>query len=204
MTTQQSTRWISFSDNDNTTWLFDLTFLTSGWSCTFGTTCKGTEPDDNGARGCCAHGAYLIDSQEEDLVIDSANRLTPDQWQNHGLVEEPEDLFHRVDGEVSTTRFNDACIFLNAPGFDGGHGCALHIGALTVANDHSTGNQPCVGRFPSASKNTRTVLAPARSSCGPGDEVTGAKEETILAGGAPTSWHREHPKPLHGYTIKTN
>lgn len=132
MTTQQSTRWISFSDNDNTTWLFDLTFLTSGWSCTFGTTCKGTEPGDNGARGCCAHGAYLIDGQEEDLVIDSANRLTPDQWQNHGLVEEPEDLFHRVDGEVSTTRFNDACIFLNSPGFDGGHGCALHIGALTA------------------------------------------------------------------------
>ena len=130
--TQQATRWISFSDEENTTWLFDLTFLTSGWSCTFGTTCKGTEPDDNGARGCCAHGAYLVDAQEEDLVIDSANRLTPDQWQNHGLVDEPDDLFDRVNDEVMTGRIGDACIFLNDREFDGGHGCALHIGALAA------------------------------------------------------------------------
>ena len=128
--TEPATRWISFSDHENTTWLFDLTFLTSGWSCTFGTTCKGTEPDDNGARGCCAHGAYLIDDDEQDMVVEVANRLTPDQWQNHALVREPDDLFESDGSDVMTRRANDACIFLNSRGFEGGHGCALHIGAL--------------------------------------------------------------------------
>ena len=125
-----ATRWISFSDHDNTTWLFDLTFLTSGWSCTFGSTCKGTEPDDNGARGCCAHGAYLVDEDERDVIIEMTNRLTTDQWQNHHLVVEPHDLFVDDGDEVMTRRADDACIFLNRPGFAGGHGCALHIGAV--------------------------------------------------------------------------
>jgi len=127
----EATRWISFADDENTTWLFDLTFLTSNWRCTFGSTCKGTEPDDNGARGCCAHGAHLVDDEERTLVIDSANRLTPEQWQNHALVEVPDDLFDEVDGEPTTRRVNDACLFLNDRTFEGGHGCALHIGALS-------------------------------------------------------------------------
>jgi len=128
-----ATRWISFSDQEHTTWLFDLTFLTSNWTCTFGTTCQGTEPGDNGARGCCAHGAYLLDDGEKDLVVAMANRLTPDQWQNHELVEVSEDLFAEIDGDPTTRRVDDACIFLNQPGFAGGHGCALHIGAIAHA-----------------------------------------------------------------------
>ena len=129
-THDRATRWISFTDEEHTTWLFDLTFLTSGWKCTFGSTCQGTEPGDNGARGCCAHGAHLIDDAEKENLIDMANRLTVDQWQNHHLVDEPEDLFELVGDEPTTRRIDDACIFLNHPGFAGGHGCALHIGAL--------------------------------------------------------------------------
>jgi len=67
----KATRWISFVDHEDTTWLFDLSFLTSNWSCTFGSTCKGTEPGDNGARGCCAHGAHLVDNEERDETIDT-------------------------------------------------------------------------------------------------------------------------------------
>lgn len=128
--TARATRWVSFSDEENTTWLFDLSFLTSGWQCSFGTTCQGTEPDDNGARGCCAHGAHLVDAAERDNVIDTANRLSPSQWQHHGLVENPADLFESFDGEEKTRTVNDGCIFLNDRSFRGGHGCALHIGAL--------------------------------------------------------------------------
>lgn len=125
-----ATRWISFSDEDHTTWLFDLTFLTSGWSCTFGSTCQGTEPGDNGARGCCAHGAHLVDDEEQDLVVEAANRLQPHHWKNHAEVHEPADLFEYVDGELATRRIDDACIFLNPTDFAGGHGCALHIAAV--------------------------------------------------------------------------
>lgn len=130
MTTGEPTRWISFSDEDNTTWLFDLTFLTSNWRCTFGTSCQGTEPGDNGARGCCAHGAHLVDDEERADVVDAANRLSTEHWQNHHVVNDPDDLFDEVDGEPATRRVNDACIFLNDQAFAGGHGCALHIGAL--------------------------------------------------------------------------
>lgn len=127
----EATKWISFGDENSTTWLFDLSFLTSGWSCTFGSGCPGTEPDDNGSRGCCAHGAYLLDEAEKQTVIDAAARLSPEQWENHPLVQTSADLFDEVDGEPMTRKVDDACIFLNAPDFEGGHGCALHIGALS-------------------------------------------------------------------------
>jgi len=129
-TAHPANKWISFSDEHNTTWLFDLTFLTSGWKCTFGSTCPGTEPDDNGARGCCAHGAYLLDEDEQQTISYAASRLAAEHWENHHLVHESADLYDEVDGEPMTRRVDEACIFLNAPGFEGGHGCALHIGAL--------------------------------------------------------------------------
>ena len=122
--------WVSFTDTNDTTWLFDLAFLTSGWSCTFGTTCQGTEPNDNGARGCCAHGAHVVDETERDLIASYASQLTPQQWQNHSVVADDGDLFSEEDGETVTAVIDEACIFLNSPDFAGGHGCALHIGAI--------------------------------------------------------------------------
>lgn len=126
------TNWVSFEDDDHTTWLFDTTFLASNWQCTFGTTCKGTEPDDNGARGCCAHGAHLFDEDEQTLIAGLAARLTDDEWQNRTLIADETDIFDSVDGAPTTRVLNDACVFLNDRGFDGGHGCALHIGALSA------------------------------------------------------------------------
>lgn len=127
-----ATRWVSFADADNTTWLFDLTFLTSNWRCTFGSTCKGTEPNDNGARGCCAHGAHLVDDEEREHIIVAAARLNDEQWENRGLVSTGDDIFELIEGEEATRRVDDACIFLNSPDFAGGHGCALHIGAVAA------------------------------------------------------------------------
>jgi len=138
-----ATRWVSFSDDTDTTWLFDLTFLTSGWSCTFGTTCPGTEPGDNGARGCCAHGAYLLDDDEREAVAGAAARLTAAQWQNRQLVSTDQDLFDVVDDEPMTRQVDQACIFLNDPDFAGGHGCALHIGAV-AANERPLDWKPAV------------------------------------------------------------
>lgn len=129
---ESPTRWISFLDEDDTTWLFDLTFLTSGWSCTFGTTCKGTEPQDNGARGCCAHGAHLTDDADRETVVQSAARLRSTEWQNRELVVSEDDLFDTIDDSLVTRTVDGACIFLNDRSFDGGHGCALHIGALAA------------------------------------------------------------------------
>lgn len=129
MSTVAST-WVSFEDDEHTTWLFETSFLASDWRCTFGTTCQGTEPDDNGARGCCAHGAHLVDHEEQQLIESLAARLTDAQWQNRSLVVDGADIFETAEGETTTRVVDDACIFLNDQSFDGGHGCALHIGAL--------------------------------------------------------------------------
>ncbi len=125
-----ATEWVSFLDDNGTTWLFDLTFLSSNWSCTFGVGCPGTEPGDNGRRGCCAHGAYLTAPAERSLVAQQASRLTAAQWQNHHLISTDDDVFTVEDGEISTRTVDDACVFLNDESFAGGHGCALHIGAV--------------------------------------------------------------------------
>lgn len=124
------TRWVSFTDGVQNTWLFDVDFLLSDWKCTFGNGCPGTEPDDNGARGCCAHGAYLIDDDERTRIASMATRLLPDQWEHHDLVATDEDLFAESEGDTLTATADNACVFLNSPAFAGGHGCALHIGAL--------------------------------------------------------------------------
>lgn len=191
--------WVSFTDAaHHTTWLFDLTFLTSGWHCTFGTTCKGTEPGDNGARGCCAHGAHLVDGERE-RIVERAAMLDETMWQNRSLVVDADDLFDLVDGEEATRREHDACIFLNAPDFDGGHGCALHIGAL-AAGERPIDWKPAVCwqvpfRYEEFVDDSGTVTmslrAWRRTDWGEGGDDFGwwCTEELVPAGGdAPQTW----------------
>ena len=121
----------------------DLTWLTSNWTCTFGSGCRGidaTKPD----LGCCVLGAHFTGEQDEAHTASVMTTLTPHEWQFHdeahsasGWVETDE------DGERKTRVVDGACIFLNRPGFgdsrassdDGsddvanagpGLGCALH------------------------------------------------------------------------------
>ncbi len=82
------------------------------------------------------YGAHFVDDADVQTVSDAAARLTKQQWQfrNHGRRG---GLFAAEPGDggvtVTTTRLvDDACIFLNRPGFPGGVGCALHIGALAA------------------------------------------------------------------------
>src|SRR5689334_18168917 len=104
----------------------DLTWLTSSWTCIFGSGCRGIfadRPDD----GCCTLGAHFSDRKDEKRTLKFARRLTKDLWQNHGtkdLVELDE------DGARKTAVVDGACVFLNRPGFAGGAGCALHALAL--------------------------------------------------------------------------
>jgi hypothetical protein len=125
--------WISFEDDDEErTWVFDVTFLLSRWSCIFGHGCQGvlTGAAPELEQGCCSYGAHFTDDADVRRVEAAAAELTPAQWQfrsragRHGVARtEP--------GGARTTRLvDDACIFLNRPGFPGGPGCALHRAAL--------------------------------------------------------------------------
>ena len=57
----------SFEDEDEErTWVFDVTFLTSNWTCIFGNGCQGvlTGPAPELVQGCCSYGAHLVDKKD--------------------------------------------------------------------------------------------------------------------------------------------
>ncbi len=133
--------WISFDDDvDTRTWVFDATFLRSNWSCIYGNGCKGVLDADatEMAQGCCSYGAHFVDDDDVQTVVRAVVRLTPKVWQyakqgrKHGfLAAAPDADGGDGDGDATVSRLvDDACIFLNRPGFPGGPGCALHRAAL--------------------------------------------------------------------------
>jgi hypothetical protein len=129
--------WVSFDDPaEQRTWRFDVTFLLSHWECIFGHGCQGvlTAPTPELEQGCCSYGAHMTGAEDIARVKAAAKTLTPDQWQ---FAEQGRrgGIARRGTAGVTVTRLvDDACIFLNRPGFPGGPGCALHRAALERGN----------------------------------------------------------------------
>jgi len=124
--------WVSFADpHEDRTWMFDVTFLASPWRCVYGDGCKGvlTGPAADRAEGCCSYGAHFADEDDVRRVERAAKTLTAEQWQHRALAKARGPIARR-DGDVTTRLVDDACIFLNRPGFPGGPGCALHRAAI--------------------------------------------------------------------------
>ena len=131
--------WISFEDDEEErTWMFDATFLTSNWTCIFGNGCQGvlTGPAPELVQGCCSYGAHLVNKKDARRVEKAAATLTADEWQNHGTKKSV--IHENKSGETVTRLVDDACIFLNKPDFAGGVGCAFHIAAMNRGVDHMT------------------------------------------------------------------
>ena len=119
--------YVEFPDPADAAQVFrcDLTWLTSRWTCIYGSGCHGidaTKPDD----GCCVLGAHFSDKDDEKRMKKYAAMLTPETWQyekagrKKGVVEKDE------DGQRKTRVVDGACVFLNRKGFEGGEGCSLH------------------------------------------------------------------------------
>jgi hypothetical protein len=128
-------RLVSIPDpgDDDATWVFDLDWLESSYTCVFGQGCQGIRPERGATRmdGCCIHGAHFVDADDEEKVRPFVDRLTPEQWQFHGRAKRGG--WAKSDGTNRVTRvIDDVCIFSNRPGFAGGVGCALHHGALAA------------------------------------------------------------------------
>lgn len=123
---------MSFEDPDEErTWVFDVTFLLSGWECIYGRGCQGvlTVPAGDDQHGCCSYGAHITDRADARRVEKAASTLTADQWQHRSKA--GRGIFRQLRNGGQVTRLVDgACIFLNRPGFPGGAGCALHRAAL--------------------------------------------------------------------------
>jgi len=121
--------WVSF-EHQGDTWLFDVTFLASNWTCIWDQGCLGIrdQPTPEAAQGCCSFGAHFTDDADRARVVEMAAALTPAQWQHFGHHDDV--VVQDADGAWSTSVVDDACVFLNRPGFPGGYGCALHRGAV--------------------------------------------------------------------------
>lgn len=124
--------WVSFVDEHQDTWVFDVTFLASPWTCIFGRGCPGilTEPAPELAQGCCSYGAHFTGAEDAARVEAAAARLGPGDWEHIEVSRRLGGPLHEVEGTTVSHLVDDACIFLNGPDFPGGEGCALHRGAL--------------------------------------------------------------------------
>jgi len=133
--------WIEFADPaDSTHWIrADLTWLCSRWTCIFGRGCHGTVAGQS-STGCCNHGAFFSDKDDERRVRRFADELTREDWQLYELGHEDVAPGRKLkitvkdsleDEKRHKTRVIDgACIFANREGHPGGIGCALHGLAL--------------------------------------------------------------------------
>jgi hypothetical protein len=127
--------WVEFDDPADSEHRIraDLTWLCSRWTCIYGRGCHGIvagRPDD----GCCSHGAFFSDAEDEDRTTRFAKQLTAQDWQFHPVgskrgVTQKDSVGDEPDRRRTRT-VDGACIFLNRTGFAGGEGCALHSLAL--------------------------------------------------------------------------
>ncbi|GMU77752.1 MAG: hypothetical protein AMXMBFR46_05500 [Acidimicrobiia bacterium] len=137
--------WVMFEDprEDGRTWAIDVTFLCSSWECIFGAGCQGvfTERAPELEQGCCSYGAHFSDRRDRERLERLARRLPDDLWQfaeigrNHGIATKVGK--HEGKADWRTALVDDACIFLNRPGWKSGPGCALHQWGMRTGVHHS-------------------------------------------------------------------
>ncbi len=133
--------WIEFLDPaDGEHWIrVDLTWLCSRWTCIFGRGCHGTV-EGQAATGCCNHGAYFSDKDDEKRVRRFVKQLTAQEWQLYDTGHDGKNgklnVFEKVpddeEGRNKTRVVDGACVFANREGFAAGIGCALHALALRL------------------------------------------------------------------------
>src|ERR1700760_1427324 len=78
VTPEDAHEWVSFEDPDEErVWMFDVTFLLSGWNCIFGRGCQGvlTGPAEELVQGCCSYGAHFSDDEDRKRTEAHAERL---------------------------------------------------------------------------------------------------------------------------------
>ena len=138
--------WFEFQDPaDSAHWIrADLTWLCSRWTCIFGKGCHGTV-QGQAATGCCNHGAYFTDKDDEKRTRKWAEKLTRDDWQfydrghssghKHGKLRFSEKAQEDDENRRKTRTIDGACIFANREDHPGGIGCALHGLALRLGKN---------------------------------------------------------------------
>ena len=179
--------WVSFDDPDEErTWLFDVTFLVSAWTCIFGQGCQGvlTGPAPELVQGCCSYGAHFTGKKDAGKVERAADDSRPTSGSStsrasKGVVKK------LADGDLGTRLVDGACIFLNRPGFPAGPGAPCtrrrrpRDGATSSSSPRCAGSSRCGGR----TRRRPTAGSPRWSASGTAG--TGARAARSSTGGAP-------------------
>ena len=134
--------WVTFPDpkRKKHVWHFDVTFLTSNYMCIFGQGCQGVlaEKAPEQARGLLLVRRALVGREGPQARRQGRRPSSPPRTGSSSRR-----VARRASGPRSgrttyrTRLVDDACIFLNRPGFDAGAGCALHIYAMRTGVHHS-------------------------------------------------------------------
>jgi hypothetical protein len=164
--------WAEFTDPADPDQRFrvDLSWLTSSWTCIFGSGCEGIyadRPDD----GCCTLGAHFTDEEDLERVREVVEGLTPHEWQFHSDNRKKSrdiadvETWTEMDGEARKTKVvKGACIFLNRPGFPAGAGCSLHQKGVRTGRAPHTVKPDVCWQLP-IRRAYRTVSRPDGTSC---------------------------------------
>ncbi|MBC9732943.1 hypothetical protein [Nocardioides marmotae] len=143
--------WVEFANPADPSEVIraDLTWLTSAYTCIFGSGCAGIYADAPDV-GCCTLGAHFADEADEERVAGFVDQLDKDLWQLKpaGRAVERSDWVEVDDeGERKTLTVvvdgQQACVFHNRPDFaptaggpgSGGAGCALHALAYVLGRN---------------------------------------------------------------------
>ncbi|KQY50195.1 MULTISPECIES: hypothetical protein [unclassified Nocardioides] len=134
--------WVEFPDPGDADQVFrcDLTWLTSNYTCIFGSGCSGIYRDSPDV-GCCTLGAHFSDKDDENRVAAYVDQLDETTWQFHpGRKVRKKDWIEKDDEGARKTLAievdgQNACVFHNRADFSTenwtvGAGCALHGLAL--------------------------------------------------------------------------
>lgn len=125
--------WIEFTDpaDDDHVIRADLTWLLSRWGCIYGSGCKGIT--GRPVEGCCSHGAFFTDKDDEQRVKAAVKKLDRESWQHYRKGFKNWTEVDELDDKPAlrtATQPDGPCVFQNDPDFPGGGGCALHGQAL--------------------------------------------------------------------------
>ena len=134
--------WVTFQDpkRKKHIWHVDVTFMASNYLCIFGQGCQGvlTEKSPEMAQGCCSYGAHSSGAKDRAHVDKVAAKLTADDWQFLKKGRTNKGIWAKTGKDDYRTRLvDDACIFLNRPGFAAGPGCAFHTYGVRKGIHHS-------------------------------------------------------------------
>ena len=184
--------WVSFEDpHEDRTWVFDVTFLTSPWTCIYGRGLPG-RPHRAGrpssSRGAAATAPTSPTRTTQATMLAArrapAPRRSGSSTTSGSRTAGPTKT--NKAGEIGPASSTAPASSSTGPGFAGGAGCALHTArARRRRAPPRLEARGLLAAARCASRTTPTTTATSPTRCASGSAATGARAAPSSTGGAP-------------------